>query len=147
MKPLRNAPNRVPGRGPRTGRGRAELRTNGGSYTLFRAVCVRELCRIACFFCGFLTHSVQFISHSARIGRRQHRLDLAPSGNGETGDERSRVPAPKVVEVAVSPEGLDDEAVLNWPSAQAKSDSQHAQPGWYAIGRNYKAPGTGTVNG
>ena len=106
----------------------------------FRAVSVRELCRIACLFCGFLTHSVQIISHSARIGR-QHRLVLAPSGNRETGDEWSRVPAPKVVEVAASPEGLDDEAVRNWPSAQAKRDSQHVQPGWHAIGRNYKALG------
>ena len=107
----------------------------------FRAVCVRKLCRIACFFCGFSAHSVQFISHSVRIGRRQHRLDSAPSGNRETGDEWSRVPAPKVVEVAASPEGLDDEAVRNWSGAQAKRDSWHAQPGWHAIGRNYKAPG------
>ena len=48
---------------------------------------------------------------------------------------------PKAVEVAASPEGLDDEAVRNWPSAQAKRDSRHAQPDWNAIGRNYKAPG------
>ena len=76
-----------------------------------------------------------------RPNRPSHRLDSALSGNRETGDEWSRVPAPKVVEVAASPEGLDDEAVRNWPSAQAKPDSQHVLLGWHAIGRNCKAPG------
>ena len=128
-----------PAYGPRAGRGRAEFRTNAGSYMFFRAVCVRKACIIACFFCGVFAHSVQFISHSARIGR-QHRLESAPSGNEETGDEWSRRPVPKVAEVAASPEGPDDEAVRNWPSARAKRDSRHVQPGRCVIGKNYKAP-------
>ena len=101
-------------------------------------MCVRSWESSVLFSC-LSALSVQSTPLSARIGR-QHRLDSAPSGIEETGDEWLRRPVPKVAEVAVSPEGPDDEAVRNWPNARAKRDSRHVQPGWHAIGKNCKAP-------